>query len=259
MKMVDAALAKGMDRESILRNGLRAVLVSPQFLYFYENRGRLDGYALASRLSYFLWSTMPDKELLELAAKGRLREPKTLRHQVDRMLADKKSNTFVHNFTNRWLELYKLGTMPPDAKGFGAWYYRGQLERNAPEETVRFFRHLLDENLSVRNFIDSDFAFVNYPLAKLYGIKGVKSRAFEKVTLQDKRRGGLLGQASVLTTSANGIDTSPVIRGVWVLENLLGTPPSPPPDNVPAIEPDIRGTTTIRDQLAKHREVESCA
>ena len=124
---------------------------------------------------------------------------------------------------------------------------------------MRFFRHLLDENLSVRNFIDSDFAFVNYPLAKLYGIKGVKSRAFEKVTLQDKRRGGLLGQASVLTTSANGIDTSPVNRGVWVLENLLGTPPSPPPDNVPAIEPDIRGTTTIRDQLAKHREVESCA
>ena len=259
LKMVNTSLANGVAREVALRNGLRAVLVSPQFLYLDENEGELDDYSLASRLSYFLWSTMPDKELLKLAETGKLREPETLRIQVNRMLADKKSNAFIRNFTNRWLELYKLGMMPPDAKGFGAWYYQGQLERNGREETERFFRHLLDENLGVSYFIDSDFTFLNYPLAKLYGIKGINSRTFEKVNLNDKRRGGLLGQASVLTASANGIDTSPVVRGVWVLENLLGMPPLPPPDNVAAIEPDIRGATTIREQLAKHRGVESCA
>lgn len=257
-RMVAADLRKGADSDSALRNGLRAILVSPQFLYLYENEGRLDDHALANRLSYFLWSTMPDETLRVLALGGKLTDPKVLHAQIERMLADEKARAFVHHFTDRWLELYKLGSMPPDPKGLGALYFEGDLEYNSREETKRFFRHLLDENLSVANFVDSDFAFINYPLAKLYGIPGVTTRAFQKVTLSDPRRGGLLGQASVLTASANGIDTSPVTRGVWVLENLLGTPPLPPPGNVPAIEPDIRGATTIREQLAKHRNIETC-
>ena len=259
VSMVEAALANGMEREVALRNGLRAILVAPQFLYLYENKGRLDDYALANRLSYFLWATMPDAELLKLAAAGQLNDRRILLGQVRRLLADSRSDAFVRHFTDRWLGLHELGAMPPDENGFGAWYYHGQLERNSREETVRFFRHVLDQNLSVSHFIDSDIAFVNYPLARLYGIEGVNSRAFELIKLTDPRRGGLLGQASVLTASANGIDTSPVIRGMWVLENLLGQPPPPPPANVPAIEPDIRGTTTIREQLAAHRDHATCA
>ena len=259
VSMVEAALANGMEREVALRNGLRAILVAPQFLYLYENKGRLDDYALANRLSYFLWATMPDAELLKLAAAGQLNDRRILLGQVRRLLADSRSDAFVRHFTDRWLGLHELGAMPPDENGFGAWYYHGQLERNSREETVRFFRHVLDQNLSVSHFIDSDIAFVNYPLARLYGIEGVNSRAFELIKLTDPRRGGLLGQASVLTASANGIDTSPVIRGIWVLENLLGQPPPPPPANVPAIEPDIRGTTTIREQLAAHRDRATCA
>jgi hypothetical protein len=259
VSMVETALANGMERQVALKNGLRAILVAPQFLYLYENKGRLDDYALANRLSYFLWATMPDAELLKLAAAGQLNDRRILLGQVRRLLADSRSDAFVRHFTDRWLGLHELGAMPPDENGFGAWYYHGQLERNSREETVRFFRHVLDQNLSVSHFIDSDIAFVNYPLARLYGIEGVNGRAFELIKLTDPRRGGLLGQASVLTASANGIDTSPVIRGMWVLENLLGQPPPPPPANVPAIEPDIRGTTTIREQLAAHRDHATCA
>ena len=259
VSMVERALANGMEREVALRNGLRAILVAPQFLYLYENEGRLDNYALANRLSYFLWATMPDAGLLKLAATGQLNDRRILLGQVRRLLADPRSDAFVRHFTDRWLGLHELGAMPPDENGFGAWYYQGQLERNGREETVRFFRHVLEQNLSVSHFIDSDIAFVNYPLARLYGIEGVNSRAFELIKLTDRRRGGLLGQASVLTASANGIDTSPVIRGMWVLENLLGQPPPPPPTNVPAIEPDIRGTTSIREQLAAHRDHATCA
>ena len=198
VSMVEAALANGMEREVALRNGLRAILVAPQFLYLYENKGRLDDYALANRLSYFLWATMPDAELLKLAAAGQLNDRRILLGQVRRLLADSRSDAFVRHFTDRWLGLHELGAMPPDENGFGAWYYHGQLERNSREETVRFFRHVLDQNLSVSHFIDSDIAFVNYPLARLYGIEGVNSRAFELIKLTDPRRGGLLGQASVV-------------------------------------------------------------
>ena len=201
---------------------------------------------------------MPDQQLLKAAERGELKNPGALRTQVERLLADAKSAGFVADFLDRWLELYRLGLMPPDEKVYPQ-YFRGDLESAMRQETQLFFGHLLEENLGVENLIDGRFTFVNYHLAQLYGIRGVEGTDFQKVILTDRRRGGLLGQASILTATANGIDTSPVVRGVWVLNNLLGTPPSPPPANVPEIEPDIRGATTVREQLARHRNVKSCA
>lgn len=241
-----------------LKVGFRAVLCSPDFLYLQEPEGTLDSYALASRLSYFLWSNRPDKELLDTAANGTLTNPEVLQNQTLRLLADERSQAFTKTFTSRWLELYKLGTMPPSYKEFTSYYVDG-LEEAMKTETQTFFRHVLQENLPLKTFLDSDFTFVNGGLARLYGIDGISGAEFRKVSLQSNpRRGGLLGHASILTASANGIDTSPVIRGIWVLENILGTPPSPPPPDVEPLEPDIRGATTIRDQLDKHREVETC-
>lgn len=255
--LVRERIEKGDSELKALKLGLRAVLCSPGFLYLHENEGELDDNALASRLSYFLWSCMPDDELTALAAAGKLREPKALAAQAERLLADRRSQAFVDHFTSRWLELYKIGSMPPSDRTFRE-YYIDNLEPAMKTETRMFFAHLLKNNLPLASFLDSDFTFVNGGLARLYGIDGVSGAAFQKVALKDRRRGGLLGQASILTASANGIDTSPVIRGIWVLENILGSPPNPPPPDVEPLEPDIRGATTIRDQLKKHREIPTC-
>ena len=255
--LVEERAQKGDAPVEALKIGLRAVLASPAFLYLNEGEGPLDDYALASRLSYFLWSSMPDQKLLDAARRGELRDPKSLRAQALRLLADPKAAAFSTQFVSRWLELYKVGSMPPSAKDFEQYYVDG-LEQAMKTETRLFFRHLLDENLPIELFLDADFTFVNGGLARLYGIPGIAGAEFRKVALPDERRGGLLGMASVLTASANGIDTSPVVRGVWVLENILGTPPSPPPPDVEPIEPDIRGATTIRDQLMKHRSIATC-
>ncbi len=255
--LVRQRAAQGDPELEALKAGLRAVLASPGFLYLSEGEGPLDDYALASRLSYFLWSSMPDDELLAAARAGKLRRPGGLRGQARRMLASPKAQAFAEQFPSRWLELYKIGSMPPSSQDFRQYYVDG-LEAAMKKETQLFFAHLVEENLPIARFLDSDFTFVNGGLARLYGIDGVHGSQFRKVELRDRRRGGLLGMASVLTASANGIDTSPVVRGVWVLENLLGSPPSPPPPNIEPLEPDIRGATTIRDQLRRHREVPSC-
>jgi hypothetical protein len=173
------------------------------------------------------------------------------------MLKDEKSVAFIDGFLGSWLRLRELGSTPPDRVQFRAFYHF-DLGSAMRRETELFTRYLLDENLSVVNFLDSDFTFVNKPLAKMYGLESVSGYGFSKVGLSDRRRGGLLGQASVLTVTANGIDTSPVVRGVWLLENVLGTPPSPPPPDVRPLDPDTRGAKTIRDQLQKHRSVASC-
>ncbi len=258
LKLVDERRKRDDSPQQAIEAGLKAVLCSPSFLYLIEPTGPLDDYALASRLSYFLWSSPPDEALLKLAADGRLKDPAELAVQARRMLADKRANAFATQFTSRWLQLYKIGSMPPDPAKFPAYYVDG-LEKAIKEETRLFFQHVLRENLPIATLLDADFTFVNGGLARLYGIDGVRGGGFQKVSLADSRRGGLLGQASILTASANGIDTSPVIRGIWVLENVLGTPPSPPPPDVEPLEPDIRGATTIRDQLEKHRKVETCA
>ena len=246
-----------------IKLGLAAMLTSPRFLYLDEGNDEsgpeLTQHELASRLSYFLWSTMPDDELFEAASSGRLNDPTELRSQVERMLRDERARGFVDHFTDGWLRINILGSMPPDPKAFGA-YYSDRLEGFFRQETRLFFSHLLDSNGSIVDLLDSDYTFLNDALATHYGVDGVYGEHFRRVALQpEHHRGGLLGQGSVLTLTANGIETSPVVRGIWVLENILGTPPPPPPPDVEPLEPDTRGTTTIREQLDRHRNVATCA
>ncbi|MEZ6067304.1 MAG: DUF1592 domain-containing protein [Planctomycetaceae bacterium] len=257
---VDLALSRleeGSTFEQAVRAGVTGVLCSPHFLLLNSDRS-VDDYTLASRLSYFLWSSMPDVELLRLAADGTLRDPAVRHAQVERMLKDPKSERFVRHFTDQWLDLNKIEFTTPDAKLYPE--YDELLLRSMLAETRGFFRHVLDNDLGVTSFVDSDFAVLNQRLANLYGIDGVRGHEeFRVVALpSDSIRGGVLTQASILKVTANGTTTSPVLRGVWVLDKLLGQPAPPPPPGVPAVEPDIRGATTIREQLAKHAESATC-
>lgn len=252
-----AGLERGLSSETSMRNVVEGVLTSPRFLFKYDRGNGNDLWALASRLSYFLWNSMPDNELLQLAESGKLSNPKVIRKQVTRMLADEKSHRFVTDFTAQWLGLKNIELMKPDPKLYPS--YDPLLENLMQQESEQFFEHVLQKNLPIHTFIDSDFVMINDRLALHYGIEGVKGDHFRKVKLdKTSPRGGLLGQASILKLTSNGTRTSPVIRGVWVLENLLGDPPSPAPADVEPIEPDVRGATTIPEMLAKHRSVETC-
>ena len=256
--LVAKSLEMGQPFEAALRAGYKAVLSSPKFLFLREPTGPLDDHALASRLSYFLWSTTPDETLAALAERGELRQPEVLRAQVERLLKHPKARAFTENFTGQWLSLRDIAATTPDKALYPEW--EELLQWSAVRETHLFFDELLKQNLSVKNFVDSDFAMLNGRLAQHYGIPDVHGVAFRKVTLKpEQHRGGVLTHASVLKVTANGTTTSPVLRGVWVLDRILGRPVPPPPPNVPAVEPDIRGATTIRDQLAKHRATENCA
>ena len=243
-----------------VRTAIEGILCSPRFIYLTEKSDELDDYAVASRLSYFLWNTMPDDALLADATAGRLSDATLLTAHVDRMLADDRSNEFVQSFVWAWLKLQNTVEMAPDPVKFYE-YHRNRIGDAMVTETTAFFRHLLTNNLSISNLIDSDFAIINADLGRHYGMPyAVTTTArFEKVALTATgHRGGLLGQAAVLTASANGVDTSPVVRGIWILDNLLGAPPSPPPPDVEIPEPDARGDLTIRQLYAKHRTVASC-
>lgn len=257
-----AALAHGaMDRgtpfEDALRIGLRAVLTSPQFLLFDETPGKLEDHALASRLSYFLWSTMPDEELLRVAAEKKLKDAATLRAQTERMLNSPKAEALVKNFTGQWLELRNIDATTPDKQLYPE--FDDLLKHGMVAETEAFFTEMLKADLPVSNFIQSDFVMLNRRLAEHYGIPGVEGETLRKVSLPaGSPRGGLLTQASVLKVTANGTVSSPVLRGAWVMKHLLGRPPAPPPPNVGSVEPDTRGASTIRELLDKHRNVESC-
>jgi hypothetical protein len=255
--LVATKLDAGFKLLDALQLGFQTILCAPGFLYQHEGEGELNGYALATRLSYLLWSSMPDEELLKLAAAGTLGEPATRRKQVARMLADPKGQRFARNFTRIWLELDNIGKMPP-SKDFVS-YYRDNLESAMRKETEHFFGHILDKNLPLREFLAADYSFLNRELAEHYGMPGLKGNHFRKVSLPNASRGGILGHASFLTASANGVDTSPVVRGIYVMNKLLGYTPPPPPDDVPAIEPDVRGATTLREQLIKHRADATCA
>lgn len=256
--LVASSLESGQPFEASLRAGIKAVLTSPKFLYFREATGQLDDHALASRLSYFLWSTMPDETLSALAQSGELHEPDVLRAQVERMLQHPKADAFTENFTGQWLSLREINATTPDKALYPE--FEEFLLWSSERETHLFFDELLKENLSVRNFVDSEFAMLNGRLAKHYDIPDVSGVAFRKVALKpEHHRGGVLTHASVLKVTANGTSTSPVVRGVWVLDRIMGSSVSPPPPNVPAVEPDIRGATTIREQLAKHQSTENCA
>jgi hypothetical protein len=254
-RLVAGKLDEGVEPLHALQLGCQAILCSPGFLYLNLGEGELNEVAMASRLSYFLWSSPPDLALLKLAATGKLRSD--LSAQVTRMLADSRSDRFVRHFVRRWLDLDNIGTMPPSEDFLE--YYRDNLETAMRKETETFFRHVLDNNLSLREFLDADYSFLNRELALHYGVEGVQGNELQRVSLKGSRRGGLLGHGAFLTASANGVDTSPVVRGIYVLEKLLGYTPPPPPPDVPAIEPDIRGAVTIREQLVKHRESATCA
>ncbi|HSI34454.1 MAG TPA: DUF1592 domain-containing protein [Tepidisphaeraceae bacterium] len=245
--------------------GYKSILASAHFLLLVEpgapagaDKMRLDDYALASRLSYFLWSTAPDDALLALAARNELSRPDVLRAQVERLLADPKARRFTENFTGQWLDLRKIDATIPDPQLYGD--FDPLLLWAMPRETRLFFDEILRHDRSLLEFVHSDWTILNARLARLYGIPGVEGNAFRKVALPpDSHRGGVMTQASVCKVTADGTRTSPVLRGKWVLEKILGTPPAPPPADVPAIEPDIRGATTIRQQLDKHRNTPACA
>ncbi len=252
----------GDDAVNAVKTVFKAMLSSPNFIYVETPLDEPDenkAFTIASRLSYFLWSSTPDEVLLNAALNDRLGDSKSIVAQALRMLKDPKARAFSNHFTDSWLRLNELGSMPPDLKKFSQYHDR-ELEPLMKEETRLFFEDILQNNRSIENFIHSDFTYVNGYLADLYGIEGVYSDSFSRVRLPvNSPRGGVLGQASILTVTSNGVETSPVKRGIWVLENILGTPPAPPPPDVEPLEPDIRGATTIREQLAKHRKVETCA
>lgn len=260
LPLVQNALKTGSSFAEAMVTGYTAVLTSPSFLYLQDKPGRLDDYALAERLAYFLWNSPPDTELLALAKSGQLHEPTTLRQQTDRLLDDPRAQRFVAAFLDYWLELRKVGVTNPDENLYPDYYLDDHLVESAGDETRLFFTELLKRDLPARNVAASDFVFVNERLAKLYDLPPVIGAQFRKVTLPaGSVRGGLLTQASVLKVTANGTTTSPVVRGAWMMERILGRKPPKPPASVPAVEPDIRGATTIRQQLESHRKLESCS
>ncbi|MCB1092962.1 MAG: DUF1592 domain-containing protein, partial [Verrucomicrobiae bacterium] len=268
---VDQVLEKLEAGDSFLEAmtfGYKAVLTSPYFLFFVEPgeseaagdglvSAELDGFALASRLSYFLWSGPPDDELLRVAADGSLKDPAELKRQTERLLNSPKAHRFTENFTGQWLDLRKMEATIPDPNLYGD--FDGTLLWAMPRETWGFFEEVVKQDLSLLQFVDSDWTMANARLAAHYGLPEMMGNDLRRVSLPEgSHRGGVMTQASVLKVTADGTHTSPVLRGKWVLERIIGQPPSPPPPDVPAIEPDIRGATTIRQQLDKHRSVASC-
>jgi Protein of unknown function (DUF1592)/Protein of unknown function (DUF1588)/Protein of unknown function (DUF1587)/Protein of unknown function (DUF1585)/Protein of unknown function (DUF1595) len=251
-------LDDGLSFEAAMSIAFRAVLASPRFLFLDELPGRLDDWALASRLSYFLWSSPPDDALRDLAANGTLHEPAILRGQVERMLASPRSRAFVENFVGQWLELRQIDFTQPDKKLYPE--FDDILRASMIGETEGFFAELLRDDGKLNNFVHSDFLMLNRRLAEHYRIEGVTGEEVRRVPLPPGcHRGGVLTQASVLKVTANGTTSSPVLRGAWVMKRLLGEPLPPPPADVPAFEPDTRGASTIRAQLDKHRALASCA
>ena len=253
-----AALEDGRSFDEAIRLTCKSILTSPEFLFLTPAPGELDQFSLAARLSLFLWKTVPDEELYAVAGKGKLNDPAVLRKQVNRMLGDDRAKRFVTDFSRQWLRLSEIDATSPDKSLYPE--FDELLQRSMIEETEAFVSHLIKKDLGVANLVDSKFAFLNRRLADHYRIKGVKGQTIKRVSLpSDSVRGGLLTQASIMKVTANGTTTSPVRRGAWVLTHLLGQPPSPPPPNIPAVEPDTRGAETIRQLLDKHRSDPSCA
>lgn len=266
MKFVAEAKAHGQSTEQGIQLALEAMLVSPDFLFRIErdpagSAGEthpISDTELASRLSYFLWSSMPDDELLSTAEAGKLHDPAVLDAEVKRMLADKKSAAFADNFAGQWLEIRNLDSLSPDPKLFPAW--TPELKEAMRTETQMFFDHVLRENRPMTEFLSANYTFLNEYLAKYYGIQGVAGPDFRKVDLTTDERGGILTQGAVLAVSSYPSRTSPTIRGKYILNNVLGTPPPPPPPDVPALDASKVGSeVSLRQQLEAHRSNPVCA
>ena len=263
LKLYDQAEKEGDRFENRIRLALEGVLVWPDFLFRVEldppgakpwTSYTVSEYELASRLSYFLWSSMPDDELFTLASRGQLR--RDLDAQVRRMLADPKSAAFIQNFAGQWLMTRKLAYIAPDPEEFPS--FDDDLRSSMVRESELFFEAVLRENRSILDLLDADFSFVNERLAKHYGIEGVKGPKFRRVKLP-ANRGGVLTQAGVLTLTSNPTRTSPVKRGKWVLDQILGTPPPPPPPDVPSLPDDKQLTGSLRKVMELHRQNAVCA
>ena len=252
--------------EDAMKEAYKAALCSPDFLFVgdtgvaknYASRIRLSDRALAERLSLWFWNSIPDAELLALANEGRLHLPENLRNQTDRLLADPRSDRFIADFADQWLDLRKIDATQPDFRIYPE--SREHLKHSMIAETRAFLRELITKDLSVTHLVKSDFAMLNQSLATHYGVPGVTGCAIRRVPLpSDSPRGAFLTQAAVLKVTANGTTTSPVTRGAWINERILGNPIPPPPASVPALDPDTRGAATIREKLEKHRADPSCA
>ena len=255
---VEERLKAGDCYEVAMRWAYRAAMTSPDFLYHVEPAVELDDHAIACRLSYFVWNSAPDDKLASLAEKRELKKPNVLRAELERLLADPKSNRFVEDFVGQWLKLRLIAANDPDRKLYPE--FNKYLQDSMVAETHAFFREMLDKNLTADHLVKSDFAMLNGRLAAHYNLPPVDGPAIRRVSLPPGTpRGAILTQAAILKVTANGTTTSPVPRGAFVLDRLFGQPPSPPPPNTPAVEPDVRGATTIREQLAKHRNFASCA
>ena len=292
---VDGRLKAGDCFETALRWAYRAALCSPDFLYHVERTAedregeapaeprsgprpttgngsagaspsqtppqpsqRIDDHALASRLSYFFWNSLPDDRLFKLAAANKLHEPETLKAEVERLLQHPKSQRFIDDFLGQWLKLRQIAANDPDKKLYPE--FSAYLQDSMVAETRAYFRELLEKNLDAGHLIRSNFAMLNEKLAVHYGIAGVTGSQIRRVELAaNNPRGPFLTQAAILKITANGTTTSPVPRGAFVMARLLGKEPEPPPPNIAAVEPDVRGATTIREQLDKHRNNATCA
>ncbi|MES1255861.1 MAG: DUF1592 domain-containing protein, partial [Acidobacteriota bacterium] len=267
VKLVGAARKEGLNLEEAIQTAVEAVLVSPDFLFRIERDGapsdaglphRVSDVELASRLSYFLWSSMPDDELLALAESGKLSRPEVLDAQVTRLLADPRSASLGDNFAGQWLEIRNLDAIKPDPDKFPEW--SAELKEAMRTETSLFFNAVLRENRPISEFLNARYTFLNETLAKFYGIDGVTGPDFRRVDLSTTQRGGILGHASVLAVSSYPTRTSVVLRGKYILDNILGSPPPPPPPNVPVLDESAVGTLlSLRQQMEQHRANATCA
>ena len=265
LRFVDAADKNGDPFETGIQLALEAVLTSPHFVFRVETDKEagaaphaVTDWELATRLSYFLWSSMPDEELFNHARLGDLHQPDVLEDQVRRMLKDPKAHALVENFADQWLLIRNLKSATPDPTMFPTFE---SLRTAMQKETELYFENVMREDHSILEFIDSDYTFVNGPLAKHYGIDGVSGDDFRRVTLKDGRRGGVLTQASILTVTSNPTRTSPVKRGKFILDNILGTPPPPPPPDVPPLKENTKSVEglSVRQRLEEHRANPACA
>jgi hypothetical protein len=280
MRFVQLAREQGDNPTVGIKTALQAVLVSPHFLFRVEldDGGRtgtvvpgsagpgvdtprspepINEYQLASRLSYFLWSSMPDDELFKLAREKKLRETGVIEGQVKRMLRDARARAMADNFASQWLNIRGLAAFSPDPKRFPT--FTADLRQDMVRETETFFLHVLREERSILDFLDADYTFVNERLARHYGLTGVKGVSFRKVSLAGTPRGGVLTHASILAVTSNPTRTSPVKRGKWILDNILGTPPPPPPPDVDELKEDGESNGTLRQQMELHRKNPTCA